>query len=74
MNTEQENKNHSIKALLCDEPWSNSACCGYVMFAAKSLGYSKEQIRELISALNAAFGNHTVEEVKHNYEHNFGTY
>jgi hypothetical protein len=74
MNSEKENKNQIIKPLLCDESWSNSACCGYALFAAKSLGYSKEQIRDLISALNAAFGNHSVEEAKCKYEHSFGTY
>ena len=74
MNAEQENKNQIIKALLCDESWSNSACCGYVLFAAKSLDYSKEQIGELISALNAAFGNHSVGEAIRKYEHSFGSY
>lgn len=64
MNTKQENKNRNIMALLCSETWSNSACCGYVLFAAKSLGYSKEQINELISSINDAFENHSVEEAK----------
>lgn len=74
MNTEQENKNRNIMVLLCSDIWSNSACCGYVLFAAKSLGYSKEQISELISSINDAFGNHSVEEAKRKYEHSSGTF
>ena len=72
MSDEQENKNQIIMAMLCDESWSNNACCGYVLFAVKSLGYSKDQTEKLFYALNAAFGNHSVEEAKHKYEHSFG--
>lgn len=74
MSAKQEHRNQSIRALLCDETWSNSACCGYVLFAAKSLGYSKEQKDELITAVNDAFGNYSVEEAKRKYEHSLGNF
>jgi len=54
----------NILRYLCDEEWSNDACCGYVLIACKALGYTDEQKRNLISAINDAFGNYTVDEAK----------
>lgn len=57
----------NLVQLLCEEQWSNNACCGYVLIACKALGYSEKQINELLSALNDAFSNYSVECAKEKY-------
>lgn len=69
MNVGQEHLHEDILRLLCDEQWSNNACCGYVLIACRTLGYSEKQINELLSALNDAFGNFSVERAKEKYLH-----
>ena len=67
MSNGQACSNDNILSYLCDEKWSNNACCGYVLMACKALGYSDEQKRELLSAVNDAFGNYTVSEAEQKY-------
>ena len=57
----------NIVNFLCEEQWSNNACCGYVLIACKTLGYSEKQIDQLLSALNDTFGNFSVECAKEKY-------
>ncbi len=52
---------------LCFEQWSNDACLGYVQLAAINIGYPKENIIELLKALENTFGNYSVEEAKKRY-------
>ncbi len=49
---------------LCFEQWSNESCLGYVQLAAINIGYTKENIIELIKAVENIFGNYSVEEAK----------
>ena len=52
---------------LCFEQWSNEGCLGYVQLAATNIGYSKENIIELLKAVENTFGNYSVEEAKKIY-------
>ncbi len=52
---------------LCFEQWSNESCLGYVKLAAINMGYSKEQIAELLRAVENVFSNYSVEEAKKQY-------
>jgi hypothetical protein len=38
--------------LLCDEQWSNMACCGYLVIACEKLSYSREQTQALLKTWN----------------------
>lgn len=49
------------------EEWSNNACMGYAILAAKALGYSEEQIKQLVAAIYFEFDFKTVEEAKDVY-------
>lgn len=49
------------------EEWSNNACLGYAIMGAKKLGYSEEQIKELVRAIYGEFDWKTVEEAKEVY-------
>lgn len=42
--------------------WSNDACNGYAVAACQALGYSKSQVRELLSAMGAAFDRMGVDD------------
>ena len=56
-----------VLRLLCDEQWSNAACCGYLVFACEGLGYSKEQADTLLTAIQEAFNRKTVDQAKKKY-------
>lgn len=51
----------------CFEQWSNEGCLGYVQLATINIGYSKENIIELLKAVENTFGNYSVEEAKRKY-------
>lgn len=53
--------------MLFDE-WSNSACCGYLISACKSLKYTNKEICTIIKSLNNAFNNISVDDAKKIYE------
>lgn len=55
---------------LCDEQWSNAACCGYLIFACENLGYNEEQIRQLLKATEDIFNIKTVGQAKQKYYKN----
>ena len=48
--------------------WSNNACLGYAILGAQRLGYSEEQTKELIRAINSEFDWTTIEEARMVYE------
>ena len=56
-----------ILRLLCDEQWSNAACCGYLILACKQLGYDQTQIELLLNSLQYAFDRRTVDQAKKAY-------
>lgn len=58
---------------LCDESWSNSACLGYVLIGCDVLGYSAENKKQLLSAIEDAFKNYTVESASKIYYKNISS-
>ncbi len=67
MENGQEQSAKNLIQLICEEQWSNAACCGYMRIACKILDYSEKQTEELLSAMQIAFGNYTVEYAKKKY-------
>lgn len=66
------NRSEYLRKLLdCDMwsqgDWSNNAAQGYAIFAAKELGYSDDQIKELVRAMYRAFDFKTIDEAKAAY-------
>lgn len=47
--------------------WSNNASLGYVILGAEKLGYSENQIQELVRAIYHEFDMKTVDEAKNKY-------
>ena len=43
------------------------ACCGYLIRACKSLDYSRTQTDKLLSAMEAAFEQYSIEQAKNIY-------
>jgi len=58
---------NALSALLGSDTWSNAACCGYVLLACKNLGYTKQESRNLLEAVNAAFENYTIQQAEKEY-------
>ncbi len=58
---------NALSVLLSSDKWSNAACCGYVLLACKNLGYTKQQSKSLLEAVNAAFENYTIQQAKKEY-------
>lgn len=50
-----------------EREWSNNACLGYAIFGAQKLGYSEEQIQQLVRSIYSEFDLKTVEEAKEVY-------
>jgi Holliday junction resolvasome RuvABC DNA-binding subunit len=48
--------------------WSNNACQGYAILAAKELGYSDDEISKLVRAIYRAFDFKTIDEARTAYE------
>ncbi len=46
----------------CFEPWSNTACLGYVISALENLGYAPEKITEAVMELRELFDWMTAED------------
>lgn len=44
--------------------WSNDACKGYCMAAMESAGFTREQIKDVLAALDRSFDEMTIEEAK----------
>lgn len=47
--------------------WSNNACLGYAILGAKKLGYSEDQIQELVRAIYGEFDMKSVDDAKNAY-------
>lgn len=58
-------KENYLSAL--NQNWSNEACIGYVIVACKNSDISHNQTNEIISQLNIAFSNYTLEDAKNIY-------
>lgn len=58
---------NTLSELLGSDIWSNAACCGYVLLACKNLGYTKQESRNLLEAVNAAFENYTIQQAEKEY-------
>ena len=56
-----------LSGLLNSDEWSNAACCGYVLWACKNLAYTKQEIQKLLTELNLAFSNYTLQEAETRY-------
>ena len=52
---------------LCDEQWSNDACCGYIILACENLGYPEDQIRVLLNSTDDMFDIKTIEQAKRKF-------
>lgn len=63
----KEADNSDILRLLCNEQWSNAACCGYLIKACETLDYSREQINALLIAMKAAFEQFSTDKAKDVY-------
>ncbi|WP_179015982.1 hypothetical protein [Paenibacillus sp. 79R4] len=50
-----------------DELWSNNACLGYAIIAAKNLEYTEDQIKRLIRTMYSEFDFVSVEEARNTY-------
>ncbi|TDF94867.1 hypothetical protein E1757_22220 [Paenibacillus piri] len=48
--------------------WSNSACLGYAILGAQRLGYSQNQIKELVRAVYSEFDLTSIAEATVVYE------
>ena len=58
---------NKLSELLGIDTWSNAACCGYVLLACKNLGYTKQDSRKLLEAVNAVFENYTIQQAEKGY-------
>ena len=67
MQTEQEFQLENSLDLFEGDLWSNAACCGYLLLACKMGGVSTQNSRLLLEALEAAFGNYTVQQAEKEY-------
>ena len=56
-----------VLRLLCDEQWSNAACCGYLIYACEKLGYNNAQIDSLLISIEEAFNRKAVDQAKKKY-------
>ena len=50
------------------EEWSNNACLGYLIIGAQRLGYTENQITEIVRATNGQFDFSTIDEARQVYE------
>ncbi|WP_408976316.1 hypothetical protein [Paenibacillus jiagnxiensis] len=48
--------------------WSNEACLGYFILAARRLGYSRNEIIDLVRAIKGQFDEKTIDEASKAYE------
>lgn len=70
MGNEQGYSTDDLLRILNNEHWPNNACSGYVLIACRNFGYSQKQTNEILSALDDAFGNHSVECAREKYLNN----
>ena len=58
---------NASSALFGSDTCSNAACCGYVLLACNNLGYTKQESRNLLEAVNVAFENYTIQQAEKEY-------
>lgn len=58
---------NSLSDFLNSDKWSNAACCGYAILAGKNLGYTRQEIQKLLTALDTTFSNYTLREAETRY-------
>lgn len=66
----QGNRSQFLRDLVQQSPendWSNNASLGYTILGAKKLGYTDEQISQLVKAIYSEFDWKSVEEAKEVY-------
>lgn len=66
----QGNRSQFLRDLVQQTPendWSNNASLGYTILGAKKLGYTDEQICQLVKAIYSEFDCKSVEEAKEVY-------
>ena len=59
----------TLSEIMLDECdiWSNDACRGYAIEAAKRAGFKDEQIRALIREFSGVFGDFSVKDAEQKY-------
>jgi len=67
MSVQQKMTQNEVLSYLCDEQWSNAACCGYLIFACENLGYSSAQTDNILNSMQDVFNRKTVEQAKQKY-------
>ena len=55
-------------AALLAQPWSNNACCGYVIYAMENCGFSPTDLRRVVAELQEVFDFCGLEEAKQYFE------
>lgn len=55
-------------AALLSEPWSNSACRGYVIYAMESCGFIPDDIRRVVSELHYIFDIYDAKEAEQHFQ------
>lgn len=58
---------NTLSELFGSDTWSNATCCGYVLLACENLGYTQQESRNLLKAVNAAFENYTIQQAEKEY-------
>jgi hypothetical protein len=58
----------SASEIVTSERWSNSACLGYAILAARALKMSEKDIARLVRTMNGLYDFHSIEEAKAVYE------
>ena len=58
---------YSDAAMESIEVWSNNACCGYLLMAAKDAGLADDTVKDLMHSLRGKFDVISVEEAEENY-------
>lgn len=61
------NMNSGLSALLA-QPWSNTACMGYVIYAMENCGFSPNDIRHVVAELYEIFDFRSLEEARQHFE------
>jgi hypothetical protein len=59
---------YSAAEIFTSERWSNSACLGYAILAARAMKMSEKEIARLVRTMNGLYDFHSIEEAKAVYE------
>lgn len=53
-----------VKLSIDTDTWDNEACMGYAIISARNIGFSEEQIKELITEMKIEFDWKTINQAK----------